>query len=129
MLDWSARMSADEHVKAQLRPEGKFALLLILCMILTFVIFLFFNQPELGPGTCGSIGSCLVALRATGKLRRHSWYWGAVVVAVAIQIPFILCVLWSNHAYRGTALAFFGFLDVFIVWSLIKLCDKLLSRS
>lgn len=42
---------------------------------------------------------------------------GAVVVAVAIQIPFILYVPCSNHAYRGTALAFFGFLDVFIVWA------------
>ncbi len=87
-------MSADEHVKAQLTPEGKFASLLILCMIPTFVIFLFFNQPELGSGTCESIGSCLIALRATWKLRRHSWYWGAVVVAVAVQIPFILYVPW-----------------------------------
>jgi hypothetical protein len=39
-------MSADEHVKAQLTPEEKFALLLILYMLLTFGIFLFFDQPE-----------------------------------------------------------------------------------
>lgn len=122
-------MSTDEHVKAQLTPEGKFALLLILCMLPTFGIFLFFNQPELGLGICESIGSLLIALRATWKLRQRRWYWGVVVVAVAIQIPFILYVPWSNHAYRGTALAFFGFLDIFIVWGLIKMCDKLFSQE
>lgn len=122
-------MSADEHVKAQLTPEGKFALLLILCMVPTFVVFLFFNQPELGLGTCESIAGLLIALRATWKLREHGWYWGAVVVAVAIQIPFILYVPWSNNAYRGTALTLFGVVDFILVWGVIKLCDKLFSRA
>ena len=122
-------MSADEHVKAQLTPEGKFALLLIFCMVPTFVVFLFFNQPELGLGTSESLAGLLIALRATWKLREHGWYWGAVVVAVAVQIPFILYVPWSNHAYRGTALTLFGFVDFIIVWGLIKLCDKLFSRA
>jgi len=92
-------------------------------------VFLFFNQPELGLGTCESMAGLLIALRATWKLREHGWYWGAVVVAVAIQIPFILYVPWSNHAYRGTALTLFGFVDFIIVWGVIKLCDKLFSRA
>jgi hypothetical protein len=122
-------MSADEHVKAQLTPEGKFALLIILCMLPTFGIFLFFDQPELGLGTCESIGVILIALRATWKLREHGWYWVAVVVSVAIQIPFIFYVPWSNHAYRSTALGAFAFVDFIIVWGGIKLCDKLLNRA
>ena len=121
-------MSPDEHVKAHLTPEGKFALLLILCMLPTFGIFLFFDQPELGLGTCVSIGTLLIALRATWKLHNHGWYWVAVVVLVALQTPFILYVPWSNQAYRGMALAAFGFLDFIIVWGGIKLCEKLLSR-
>jgi hypothetical protein len=122
-------MSPDEHVKVHLTPEGKFALLLILFMLPTFGIFLFFDQPELGLGTCVSIGTLLIALRATWKLRKHGWYWVAVVVSVGLQIPFIFYVPWSTHAYRGTALAAFGFLDFIIVWGGIKLCGNLLSRA
>ena len=122
-------MSADEHVKAQLTPEGRFALLLILAMLPIFGIFLFFNRPELGLGTCESIGTLLIALRATWKLREHGWYWAAVAVSVALQIPFILYVPWSNHVYRGTALGAFGFLDLIVVWGGIKLCEKLLGRT
>jgi hypothetical protein len=122
-------MSSGENVKPRLTPEGKFALLLILCMLPTFAIFLFFDKPELGLGTCESIASLLIALKATWKLREHGWYWGAVVVSVALQIPFILYVPWSNRAYRGTALTFFGFLDFMVVWGIIKLCDRLLSRQ
>ena len=40
-------MSTDERVKAQLTPAGKFAVILILCEIVTFAIALFFGQPEL----------------------------------------------------------------------------------
>jgi hypothetical protein len=122
-------MSADEHVKAQLTPQGKFALLLILCMLPTFGIFLFFDQPELGLGACESIGVLLIVLRATWKLREHGWYWVAVVVSVAIQLPFIFYVPWSNRAYRGTALGAFALVDFIIVWGGIKLCDRLLSRA
>jgi cell division protein FtsW (lipid II flippase) len=122
-------MSADEHVKAQLTPEGKFALLLILCEVVVFAIALFFNQPELGMSACISIAILLIVLRATWKLREHGWYWGAVVVAVAIQIPVIFYVPWSNHAYRGTALVAFGFLDFIVLWGGIKLCEKTMKRS
>jgi cell division protein FtsW (lipid II flippase) len=83
---------------------------LILCEIVVFVIALFVGQPELGLSACISIAILLIALRATWKLREHGWYWGAVVVSVVIQIQFIFYVPWSNHAYRGTALAAFGFL-------------------
>lgn len=122
-------MSADKHVKAQLTPEGKFALLLILCMLPTFGVFLFFDEPELGLGTCESIGILLIALRATWRLRMHGWYWVAVAILVAIQMPLVLYVPWSNPVYRGTALTLFGCADFIVVWGVIKICDKLFSRA
>jgi len=121
-------MSVDEHVKAQLTPEGKFALLLMLSEIVVFAIALFFNQPEVGLAACISIAIFLIVLRATWKLREHGWYWGAVVVAAALQIPFFFYVPWSNHTYRGTALIGFGVLDFIVLWGGIKLCEKLFSR-
>jgi cell division protein FtsW (lipid II flippase) len=120
-------MSA-EHVKAQLTPEGKFALFLMLSEVVVFAIALFFNQPELGLSACISIAILLIVLRATWKLREHGWYWVAVVVAVALQIPVIFYVPWSNHAYRGTALAAFGFLDFIVLWGGIKVAEKLMKR-
>jgi hypothetical protein len=121
-------MSADEHVKAQLTPEGKFALLMMLSEVVVFAIALFFNQPKLGLSACISIAILLIVLRATWKLREHGWYWVAVVVAVALQIPVIFYVPWSNHAYRGTALAAFGFLDFIVLWGGIKVAEKLMKR-
>jgi hypothetical protein len=122
-------MSADEHVKAQLTPEGKFALLLMLSEVVVFAVALFFNQPEVGLSACISVAIFLIVLRATWKLREHGWYWGAVVVAVALQIPFFLYVPWSNHTYRGTALIGLGFVDFIVLWGGIKLCEKLFSQA
>ena len=122
-------MSTDDHVKAQLTPAGKFALLLIACEVVVFAVALFFGQPELGLSACISISILLIALRATWKLHEHGWYWAAVAVSVALQVPFFLYMPWSNHADRGTALAAFGFLDFIIVWGGITLCGKLFNRA
>ena len=54
-------MGTDEHVKAQLTPAGKFALLLILCEILVFAVAIFFGQPELGLSASISIAILLIA--------------------------------------------------------------------
>lgn len=121
-------MSTDDHVKAQLTPAGKFALLLIACEIVVFAIALFFGQPELGLSACISISILLIALRATWKLHEQGWYWAAVALSVALQIPFFLYVSWTDHDYRGTALAAFGFLDFIIIWGGITLCGRLLNR-
>lgn len=122
-------MANDDYVKPQLTPEGKFALLVILCEFVVFAIALFFGHPELGLSACISVAILLIALRATWKLREHGWYWGAVIVSVALQVPFIFYVPWTNHAYRGTALTAFGFLDFFVVWGSIKLIAKLTNRA
>ena len=122
-------MSADEHVKAQLTPAGKFALLLIFCEIVVFAIALVFGKAELGLSASVSMAILLISLRSTWKLHGNNWYWVAAVAAAALQIPFIFYVPWTNHAYRGTALAAFGFLDLIIVWGGITLCGKLLNRA
>ena len=119
----------NERAKAQLTPEGKFALLLILSMLPTFAIFLFFNKPELGLGACKPMACLLIALRSTWNLRVHGWYWASFFVAAAIQVPFLFYVPWLDHIYRGTALTLFGFVDFIIVWGVFRLSDRLFSRA
>lgn len=121
-------MSSDDYVKPQLTPEGKFALMLILCEFVVFALFLFLGQPQIGLAACICVAVFLIALRATWKLHEHRWYWVAVAIAIALQAPFIFYVPWSNHAYRGTALMFFGFLDFLVVWGCIKLAEKMMKR-
>jgi hypothetical protein len=118
----------DDRVRARLTPAGKSALLLIAGMLPTFGIFLFLGQPELGLGICASMGVLLIALRATWSLRRRAWYWIAVSFSVALQVPFILYVPWSDHAYRGPVLSAAGVLDLILVWGGITLCEKVFSR-
>jgi hypothetical protein len=122
-------MSAADDVKPQLTPEGKFALLLIVCEFAVFILFLVFDKPKVGLSACISVAILMIAMRATWRLHEHRWYWAAVAISIVMQAPFILYVPWSNHAYRGTALLPFGFLDFFIVWGCIKLSEKVMSRA
>jgi hypothetical protein len=122
-------MSSSDEVKHQLTPEGKFTLWILLCELSVFVLFLVLGQPKVGLGVCICMAVFLTALRATWNLHGNSWYWGAVVIALVLQGPFNFNVPWSDHAFRGTALLPFGFLDLFVVWGCIKLTEKIMKRS
>jgi cell division protein FtsW (lipid II flippase) len=94
-------MSSSDEVKHQLTPEGKFTLWILLCELSVFVLFLVLGQPKVGLGVCICMAVFLTALRATWNLHGNSWYWGAVVIALVLQGPFIFNVPWSDHAFRG----------------------------
>jgi hypothetical protein len=128
MCSETSKPPTDDRVRIRLTPAGKFALLLIVGMLPTFGIFLFLGQPELGLGTCASVGALLIALRATWSLRTRAWYWITVGFLGALQVPFILHVPWSNHAYRGSVISAVGILDFIFVWGGIMLCKKLFSH-
>jgi hypothetical protein len=122
-------MGVSDEVKPQLTPEGKFALLVILCEFLTFALFLGFGKPELGLGACISVAVLMIAIRATWKLHEQRWYWAAVVFSVLVQVPFMLYFPWTNRAYRGTALSFLGILDFFVIWGCITLIARVTNRK
>jgi hypothetical protein len=122
-------MADIDNSKPHLTPEGKFALLMIACMLPTFVLFLIFGKPELGisVSVCGAIVAA--ALRSTWSQRNHAWYWIAVAVAISLQPLFIIYIPWKNHAFRGTALLPFGLLDFLIVWGFFKIAEKVMRKT
>lgn len=120
---------SDENVKPRLTPEGKFALIVMACEAPLFCIFLAFGQPILGVSVCVCAAVVITALRATWAQHKHVWYWVVFAIALVLQVPFVLYVPWTDHAYRGTALMAFGFLDFAVVWGIIKLAGKLMGRS
>lgn len=120
---------SDEKVSPQLTPEGKFALIVMACEVPLFCIFLALGQPILGVSVCVSVAVVITALKATWAQHKHVWYWVVFAIALVLQAPFVLYVPWTNHAYRGTALMAFGFLDFAVVWGIIKLAGKLMDRS
>ena len=122
-------MNTAPEVKHRLTPEGKFALLLIVCEFVTFIPFLVFNKPEIGLVVCISLAMVLIAVRATWDLHNESWYWLTTAFALAIQAPLIFHFPWSNRAYRGTALLPFGMFEFLLIWGFIKLAAKTFSHS
>jgi hypothetical protein len=117
------------NVKPRLTPNGKFALILIACEFALFGISLAFGKPTLGLSACVCAGVLLAAIRSTWALHEHVWYWIAVAISAAMQLPLMLYLPWSNHAYWGTALLVFGILDYVAVWGCIMLAEKTMRST
>lgn len=121
-------MTDIDNAKPHLTTEGKFALLMIVCELSLFVIFLILGKPILGISVCVCAALLATALRSTWELHEHAWYWMAVAVAVLLQPLFVLYIPWTNRAFRGTALLPFGLLDYVAVWGCIKITEKMMIK-
>ena len=83
-------------MRPHLTPEGKFALLLIVCEFLIFIPFALLDQPSLGVGVCVSASVILTAIKFTWKEKRNVWFWLAALLSVGLQLPFIRYFPWST---------------------------------
>lgn len=67
---------------------------LIIGAILLPVIFLFIylGQENLGRSLCICFAALMVAVRIRWDLRNHFWFWGIIVLFLALHVPLVLLI-------------------------------------
>lgn len=117
-------MRTPDDARPRLTPEGKFALCLIAGEICLFVPFIILGQPELGLGSCTCLGMVAIAAWLNWASRERRWFWLAVVLSAAIQIPLVLYYPRGTRVYRPLLMPL-GICDVAVAWGMIKLFSRL----
>src|SRR6185437_10598792 len=59
-------------------------------------LFIYLGHPEVGFNTSVGLGAGILAVKLRWELRRHIWFWGAVIVALAIQFPLVFLIHWPD---------------------------------
>ena len=117
-------MRTPDDARSRLTPEGRFALYLIAGEICLFIPFIILGKPELGLGSCTCFAMVAIASWLNWTSRGRRWFWLAVVLSAAIQLPLVLYYPWGNRAYR-TLLVPLGIGDVAMSWRLIRILSRI----
>jgi hypothetical protein len=110
------------------RLTRKSALVIALCSSPFFFIFAYFG--DLGKGRTAAICAfaIITAVWYYWDLRRHVWFWFTVAIVIALHVPLVLFVPWTDTKYPGVVLLPFALLDYGIVYGCIKLAEMMMTK-
>jgi len=95
------------------------------------IVFLsiYFGKEQMGRTFCVGFGGLLVAARVRWDLRRRFWFWGILVLMLALQIPLIFVVQWPRGWVPAIAMLPIALAECLIVLGVIQLVEKLRGDS
>jgi hypothetical protein len=121
-------MPASDSKEAPPIVTSKSAYIAMLYSLPVLLLFIYLGKWETGIGAWICTGLVVLVIRIRWDLRKHVWFWIAIVFAVLLQVPFVLLVPWNNRYLTGISLLPIGVLDYAIIYGLIKLVEKMAQR-
>jgi hypothetical protein len=101
-------------------------------MLLTSPLFFFFDQQgEPGTGRAAWIcaGMFFIATKMRWRFRNHPWFWITIAGLLALHVPLILYVPWTNRWIPAVGILPIGVLDLAIILGCIALVEKLIKST
>ena len=105
------------------------AFVAMLCSLPVLLLFAYFDKFYLGIGAsiCSSI--VLLVIRKRWDLRKHLWFWIAVIFITILQVPIILLIPWHDSDLTAFTLLPVGLLDYYTLYGSIKFLEWAMKRD
>ena len=120
-------MNKAGNTKADVGLTSSWALLAALCLSPLYFIFRYFDDS--GRGLAATLCAIAVtfAARNCWEFKKYIWFWITIVFLVALQVPIVLLIPWTNRSYPAAARLPFVALDYGIALGCIKLVAKVMD--
>jgi hypothetical protein len=83
------------------------------------------RQESLGRSICISLAALMIAIRIRWDLRHRVWFWGIIVLWMALHIPLFLIVRWPHGWVPAIVMAPVAVVDCLIFLGVVQLVEKL----
>ena len=106
----------------------KWAIVTMLCLSPILLVFRHLGHYREGLGAWGCSGVLAYAIKNHWEMSGHQWFWMVVVLAIPLQIPFVLFFPWDR--VKGyPAILPIAALYYAIVYGGFKLGEIIMARS
>lgn len=110
----------------RMTQRSAFLAMLIASPIL--MLFTYLGEFDQGIGAWICAGFIVLTVKAHWDLRKHLWFWAAILLATALQVPFVMFVPWTRRYWSMMVLLPFALLDYVVIKWCIKLAENVAKR-
>jgi len=94
-----------------------------------FFIFMHVGKQDLGLGVCVCLMGILLAVKLRWDLRTKPWFWGVVVLVLALNMPLIVMVKWPHGWLPAGSLLPIAIADCLVTLGAARSIEKYLVRT
>jgi hypothetical protein len=99
----------------------------ILGALVVLIFFDHFGQLALARPTMISAATVIIAIAMRWRLKRHVWFWIAIIVLAALHVPLILFVPWTTKWVPALAIIPIGIADLYIILWVLSAVGKFME--
>ena len=82
------------------------------------------HQESLGRSVCICLGSLMVGIRIRWDLRSRIWFWGVIVLLLALHLPLFLLIQWPHGWVPAVVMLPVALVDCLIFLGIVRLVEK-----
>jgi len=118
-----------KELEVQEDSNGKALLVLLAILLPVYFLVRHVAGPDMALTTFMCFAVILVAIGICWDLRAHLWFWGIMLLVMALHVPLVLLVQWPHNWIPGLALLPIGLVDVLIVVKAVRFAEKFMLKS
>jgi hypothetical protein len=85
------------------------------------------GQESLGRSVCISLAALMVAIRIRWDLSSRVWFWGIIVLWMALHVPLFLLIRWPHGWVPAIVMAPIAVVDCLIFLGIIRLVETFMK--
>ncbi len=111
------------------KPTDYTGVIIFAIVLPVLFIFRHFGKTDMGLNVSVCLGMNLLAVRIRWDLREHFWFWGVVVLVMALNLPLIFTVQWPHAWVPGIVLLPIGLADLMVTLGALRLVENFMLKS
>lgn len=122
-------MNAPDEEKSDEKEPDYTGLIIIAAMLPLVLYFRHIGKFDLGLNIGMCLGVNMVAIRFRWNLKGYVWFWAAMVLVTAVEMPLVLMIHWPSGWVPGVALLPIALIVYVVAIGAVQLAQKLFGKS
>lgn len=93
------------------------------------LLFIYLGKEDMGRAVFLSLGAILFAIRIRWGLRKHLWFWGIIVLVLALHVPLFFVARWPHGWLPAVGWLPIAVADCLIILGVLRLVEKFIVKS
>jgi hypothetical protein len=120
----------DYEAPKEARPTDWSGTIIGAMLLPVLFLFIYLGKAELGFTSCLVLGMTMLAVKLRWRLRKHTWFWAAIVLVLALHVPLLFIVRWPDSKVPTIAYSLpLGIVDFLLIMGAVGLAEKLFSKG